>query len=194
MARTPSGRRTARRADRKPLPLSAQRGSDEPAGGDRDAESVGVTASLYGHYHQLQLRNFDGIAGIPGRALAGKKGRSAGVYAARLFSPTRCAYARSRSACPPGHPVYGLPERRSADIGAPCDPLPPAPDAEGRMRLVVQDSAMVLTGSGILRRGALLRQFAGRTARLRHAQGTRNCGGTSFRTGFTPPRSAPADS
>ena len=28
-------------------------------------------------------------------------------------------------------------------------------------------------GSGILRRGALLRQFAGRTARLRHAQGTR---------------------
>jgi hypothetical protein len=41
MARTPSGRRTARRADRKPLPLSAQRGSDEPAGGDRDAEKRG---------------------------------------------------------------------------------------------------------------------------------------------------------
>lgn len=34
-------RQAARRADRKPLPLSAQRGSDEPAGGDRDAEKRG---------------------------------------------------------------------------------------------------------------------------------------------------------
>lgn len=32
-------------------------------------------------------------------------------------------------------------------LALPCDPLPPAPDAEGRMRLVVQDSAMVLTGA-----------------------------------------------
>ena len=29
---------------------------------------LGITASLYGHYHRLDLRNFDGIAGIPGRS------------------------------------------------------------------------------------------------------------------------------
>lgn len=46
---------------------------------------LGITASLYGHYHRLDLRNFDGIAGIPGRALAGQAGRGAGIYPARFL-------------------------------------------------------------------------------------------------------------
>lgn len=49
-------------------------------------KSVGVTASLYGHYHQLQLRNFDGIAGIPGRALAGKRGEAPGYTLLDFFA------------------------------------------------------------------------------------------------------------
>lgn len=46
---------------------------------------LGITASLYGHYHQLQLRNFDGIAGIPGRALAGKKDEAPGYTLLDFF-------------------------------------------------------------------------------------------------------------
>ena len=128
-------------------------------------KSVGVTASLYGHYHQLQLRNF-------GPRARGQKGRSAGVYAARLFRRLG-AHTREAARHAPGHPVYGLPERRSADIGAPLRPAAAGarrrrPHAAGRA-----GQRHGADGSGILRRGALLRQFAGRTARLRHAQGTR---------------------
>ena len=85
MARTPSGRRTARRADRKPLPLSAQRGSDEPAGGDRDAEKRGrhgIAVRPLPPAAAAQLRRDCGDSGPRAR---GQKGRSAGVYAARLF-------------------------------------------------------------------------------------------------------------
>ena len=46
---------------------------------------LGITASLYGHYHRLDLRNFDGIAGIPGRALAGRPGEAPG-YTCLLYT------------------------------------------------------------------------------------------------------------
>lgn len=54
---------------------------------------LGITASLYGHYHRLDLRNFDGIAGIPGRA------RRRDIPCS-ISSPTRCASAKSRSDMP----------------------------------------------------------------------------------------------
>ena len=59
---------------------------------------LGITASLYGHYHRLDLRNFDGIAGIPGRALAGRARRR--DIPCSISSPTRCASAKSRSDMP----------------------------------------------------------------------------------------------
>ena len=172
MARTPSGRRTARRADRKPLPLPAQRGSDEPAGGDRDAEKRGrhgIAVRPLPPTAATQLRRDCGDSGPRAR---GQKGRSAGVYAARLFRRLG-AHTREAARHAPGHSVYGLPERRSADIGPPLRPAAAGarrrrPHAAGRA-----GQRHGADGSGILRRGALLRQFAGRTARLRHAQGTR---------------------
>ena len=47
---------------------------------------LGITASLYGHYHRLDLRNFDGIAGIPGRALAGRPGEAPGYTLLDFFA------------------------------------------------------------------------------------------------------------
>lgn len=109
-------------------------------------KSVGVTASLYGHYHQLQLRNFDGIAGIPGRALAGKRGEAPGYTLLDFFADS--VRIREKPLGMPPVTRYTVCLKDDPQILAlPCDPLPPAPDAEGRMRLVVQDSAMVLTGA-----------------------------------------------
>ena len=109
-------------------------------------KSVGVTASLYGHYHQLQLRNFDGIAGIPGRALAGKRGEAPGYTLLDFFADS--VRIREKPLGMPPVTRYTVCLKDDPQISAlPCDPLPPAPDAEGRMRLVVQDSAMVLTGA-----------------------------------------------
>lgn len=193
MARTPSGRRTARRADRKPLPLSAQRGSDEPAGGDRDAEKRGrhgIAVRPLPPAAAAQLRRDCGDSGPRAR---GQKGRSAGVYAARLFRRLG-AHTREAARHAPGHPVYGLPERRSADIGAPLRPAAAGarrrrPHAAGRA-----GQRHGADGSGILRRGALLRAIRRAHCALTTRARDANCGGTSFRTGFTPPRSAPADS
>ena len=109
-------------------------------------KSVGVTASLYGHYHQLQMRNFDGIAGIPGRALAGKRGEAPGYTLLDFFADS--VRIREKPLGMPPVTRYTVCLKDDPQISAlPCDPLPPAPDAEGRMRLVVQDSAMVLTGA-----------------------------------------------
>ena len=109
-------------------------------------KSVGVTASLYGHYHQLQLRNFDGIAGIPGRALAGERGDAPGDTLLDFFADS--VRIREKPLGMPPVTRYTVCLKDDPQILAlPCDPLPPAPDAEGRMRLVVQDSAMVLTGA-----------------------------------------------
>ena len=59
---------------------------------------LGITASLYGHYHRLDLRNFDGIAGIPGHWPAGRARRR--DIPCSISSPTRCASAKSRSDTP----------------------------------------------------------------------------------------------
>ena len=109
-------------------------------------KSVGVTASLYGHYHQLQLRNFDGIAGIPGRALAGKRGEAPGYTLLDFFADSVRIREKPLGMPPVTRHTVCLKDDPQI-LALPCDPLPPAPDAEGRRRLVVQDSAMVLTGA-----------------------------------------------
>ena len=68
---------------------------------------LGITASLYGHYHRLDLRNFDGIAGIPGRALAGRPGEAPGYTLLAIRYAWRGI--RRYSPCPatrrPPHPT-----------------------------------------------------------------------------------------
>ena len=108
---------------------------------------LGITASLYGHYHRLDLRNFDGIAGIPGRALAGRPGEAPGYTLLDFFAdsvrirekPLGHAARTRHTVCLEGDPQI---------LALPCDPPPTAPDYEGRMEYVLQDSAMVLTGAG----------------------------------------------
>lgn len=108
---------------------------------------LGITASLYGHYHRLDLRNFDGIAGIPGRALAGRPGEAPGYTLLDFFAdsvrirekPLGHAARTRHTVCLEGDPQI---------LALPCDPPPAAPDYEGRMEYVLQDSAMVLTGAG----------------------------------------------
>lgn len=107
---------------------------------------LGITASLYGHYHRLDLRNFDGIAGIPGRSLAGKPGEPPGYTLLDFFGDS----VRIRE-----KPLGGAPETRYTlslkddpqVLALPCDPAPAPPDYEGRVEYVLQDSAMVLTGA-----------------------------------------------
>lgn len=60
---------------------------------------LGITASLYGHYHRLDLRNFDGIAGIPGRHWPAGRARRRDIPCS-ISSPTRYASAKSRSDMP----------------------------------------------------------------------------------------------
>ncbi|MFQ7503403.1 MAG: hypothetical protein ACLRMJ_10420 [Alistipes finegoldii] len=186
MARTPSGRRTA--GERiVASATTAQRGSDEPAGGDRDAESVGVTASLYGHTTNCSYATSTGLRGFRAARSRAKGAKRRGI---RCSTFRRLgAHTREASACP-SHSVYGLPERRSADMAS-CDPLPPAPTPKAAQRRAGQRHGA--DGSGILRRGAVTairRAYCAPTT----AQGTRIVAARLSGQGFTPPRSAPTDS
>ena len=107
----------------------------------------GETVKFKAHYHRLDLRNFDGIAGIPGRALAGRPGEAPGYTLLDFFAdsvrirekPLGHAARTRHTVCLEGDPQI---------LALPCDPPPTAPDYEGRMEYVLQDSAMVLTGAG----------------------------------------------
>lgn len=107
---------------------------------------LGITASLYGHYHCLDLRNFDGIAGIPGRALVGKRADDAGYTLLDFYADSVRIREKPLGRAPETRYTLCL-EDDPQILALPCDPAPAAPDYEGRMEQVLQDSAMVLTGA-----------------------------------------------
>ncbi|WP_295939871.1 PQQ-binding-like beta-propeller repeat protein [uncultured Alistipes sp.] len=109
-------------------------------------KELGITASMFGHYHQTNLYNFDGIAGLPGRALLGKRDKYPGYTRMDFFADSVRIYEKPLGKNP--KMLYTLALDNDPQILAlPTDPAPPAPDYEGRMQLVLQDSAMVLTGA-----------------------------------------------
>lgn len=107
---------------------------------------LGITASLYGHYHRLDLRNFDGIAGIPGRALAGRPGEPPGYTLLDFFADSVRIREKPLGEAPRTRYTLCLHDDPQI-LSLPTDPAPAAPDYEGRMEYVLQDSAMVLTGA-----------------------------------------------
>lgn len=107
---------------------------------------LGITASLYGHYHRLDLRNFDGIAGIPGRALVGRQADDAGYTLLDFFGDSVRIREKPLGRTPETRYTLSLKDDPQI-LALPCDPSPAAPDYEGRMECALQDSAMVLTGA-----------------------------------------------
>lgn len=107
---------------------------------------LGITASLYGHYHCLDLRNFDGIAGIPGRALAGRPGEPPGYTLLDFYADSVRIREKILGKAPRTRYAIRLKDDPQI-LSLPCDPMPPAPDYGQRMELILQDSAMVLTGA-----------------------------------------------
>ena len=107
---------------------------------------LGIPLTLFGHYHHSpSLFNFDSVAGIQGRALRGKNDSDTGYTLLDFWSdsvrvrekPLGAAPRRGFAICLDGDPQV---------LALASDPMPDAPDYEGRAQLVLQDSATVYTG------------------------------------------------
>ena len=152
---------------------------------------LGITASLYGHYHRLDLRNFDGIAGIPGRALAGRPGEAPGYTLLDFFAdsvrirekPLGHAARTRHTVCLEGDPQI---------LALPCDPPPTAPDYEGPhgIRPAGQrhgtDGCRGVLAATLLYYGNCTGRYCGRTT---HA-GARSVAAQVSRRALHQPRSA----
>ncbi len=103
----------------------------------------GIGLSLCGHYHRLDLRNFDGITGVQGRAL--HQGEESFGYTRLEFYGDSLRIAEKRLGEAP-RTVYTL--RQEADpqvLALPCAPATEQPD-ESAGRTVIREAASVFTG------------------------------------------------
>lgn len=107
---------------------------------------LGIPLTLFGHYHRApSLFNFDSVAGIQGRALAGGKLTAAGYTLLDFRGDSVRVSEKVLGAAPRVCFTIGMHDDPQVAALA-SDPMPEAPDCAGRAQLVLQDSATIYTG------------------------------------------------
>ena len=107
---------------------------------------LGIPLTLFGHYHRApSLFNFDSVAGIQGRALAGRKQAAAGYTLLDFRGDSVRVSEKVLGAAPRVCFTIGMHDDPQVAALA-SDPMPEAPDCAGRAQLVLQDSATIYTG------------------------------------------------
>ena len=173
MARSAGRQGSSRRTYRKPLPLPAQQRPHQQAGGGRNAQTAG--------HHRLALRalpparpaQFRRHRGHTRPGIGWQAGRGAGIYPAR-FLRRLGAHPRKAARTCRTHPPYGMPGGGSADTRPALRPAARRTRLRRPHGIRPAGQRHGTDGCGMLRRHALLRQFTGRIAGVRHTPGARS--------------------
>ena len=107
---------------------------------------LGIPLTLFGHYHRApSLFNFDSVAGIQGRALAGGKQGAAGYTLLDFRGDSVRVSEKVLGAAPRVCFAIGMHDDPQVSAIA-SDPAPETPDYADHAQLVLQDSATIYTG------------------------------------------------
>ena len=107
---------------------------------------LGIPLTLFGHYHRApSLFNFDSVAGIQGRTLAGGKQGAAGYTLLDFRGDSVRVSEKVLGAAPRVCFAIGMHDDPQVSAIA-SDPAPETPDYADHAQLVLQDSATIYTG------------------------------------------------